>query len=562
MRVDTPRSTGFAAVARDRPRIGMLWGDFPWAVPPPKVGKLWSSGTVARNVTRALTALGHVVPFTPPQAPASPHVQRTLLTDFLCSIDLLWADLYPGSADVLSLRHDLGLDCPALLFAAGVMPKGAEAMLFPWQHLLTARDHLLFSCEADRMIWCQLVRRSALHECLLPLSIDETIFHPRSPEVCTATRRQHHLPVDAPLLLYVGRLNIQKNLHTLLHLFAAVRTILPTAHLCLVGEEDDIVLGEFQVRNTGYVAWLRQLATDLALTDHLTFAGAQFGEDLARLYAAADVFVNASVYHRENFGLAQAEAQACGVPVVCTAWGGFKDVVRAGETGYFMDAVMTKHGIRVDWATGAQRVIELLTTPRLHSQMRLQAQTWAKQRFSNAALVDVLAPIVSAQCQDAPGTVQGQPSYTPSAFARRYEAHKWRCGWYATDEEPRQRWYPPMFQGRDYRLYEILLGPYATYHAASTPARAIGGSWVPYAVVGLQLDAVRHMVTDQDPIWPQRQFLHALAWDILQLVDGVASVDQLISRLSTQPYTHADVRMGLWHLYVDGIIMLKRGDTP
>src|SRR5262249_15136393 len=308
--------------------------------------------------------------------------------------------------------------------------------------------------------------------------------------VRTAPRLQYHLPVDAPLLLYVGRLNIQKNLHTLLRLFALVRTVLPTAHLCLVGEEDDIVLGEFQVRNTGYVAWLQQLATDFGLSDHLTFVGAQCGEDLARLYTAADVLVNASVYHRENFGLAQAEAQACGLPVVCTAWGGFKDLIRAGETGYFMDAVMTKHGIRVDWVTGAQRVIELLTTPSLHGQMRLQAQRWANQRFSNAAFVDLLAPIVSAQRQDELGTVQGQPAYTPSSFARRYEAHKRRCGWYATDEQRRQRWYPPMFQGRDYHLYEILLGPYATYQAAGTPARAISGSWVPYAVAGLQLDAV------------------------------------------------------------------------
>jgi hypothetical protein len=231
-------------------------------------------------------------------------------------------------------------------------------------------------------------------------------------------------------------------------------------------------------------------------------------------------------------------------------------VVRAGETGYLMDAVMTKHGIRVDWATGAQRVIELLTTPRLHSQMRLQAQTWAKQRFSNAAFVDALAPIVSAK--DELGAVQAPPAYAPSTFARRYEAHKRRCGWYATDEQRRRRWYPPMFQGRDYQLYELLLGPYATYHAASTPARAIGGSWVPYASAGIQLDTIRRMVTDHDPIWPQRQFLDALAWEILQLVDGVTPVDQLVRRLSAQQYTPMDVRAGLWQLYVDGIIMLNK----
>jgi hypothetical protein len=294
------------------------------------------------------------------------------------------------------------------------------------------------------------------------------------------------------------------------------------------------------------------------LSAHLTFAGLQLGEDLARLYAAADVFVNVSVYHRENFGLAQAEAQACGVPVVCTAWGGFKDVIREGHTGYLIDAVMTKHGIRVDWATGAQRVIALLTNPTLHAQMRLQAQTWAKQRFSNAAFVATLTRIVSAQRQDELGMGEVQPAYEPSGFARRYEAHKQRCGWYATDEQLRQRWYPPMFQGRDYRLYEMLLGPYATYHATSLPARAIHASWVPYAVTEIQFDRVRQLIIDRDPIWPQRQFLSALAWDILQVVDGVAPVEKIIARLTTQHYTPKDVRTGLWHLYVDGIIMLKR----
>jgi glycosyltransferase involved in cell wall biosynthesis len=564
MDVSTPALIDVPVAERDRLRIGMLWGDFPWAAPPPKVGALWSSGVVARNVTRALNTLGRVVPLSLPQGQVSSQLQQQLIADFLRSIDILWADLYPGSAEVLSLRHDLGLDfdCPALLYAGGVLPKGAEAMLFPWQHLLTPRDQLLFTCAADQLIWHRLFRRSALREWILPLSIDETIFHPRSSETCTMTRIQHHLPVDVPLLLYVGRLNIQKNLHSLLRLFAAVRAVLPTAHLCLVGEEDEIVLGEFQVRNTGYGAWLRQLAADLGLADHLTFASVQLGENLARLYAAADVFVNASVYHRENFGLAQAEAQACGVPIVCTAWGGFKDVIRAGETGYFMDAVMTKHGIRVDWATGAQRVIELLTNPTLHRQMQLQAQAWATQRFSNTAVVELLAPIVSAQRQDALGTLPEQPAYTPSAFAKRYEAHKRHCGWYATDNELRYRWYPRMFQGRDYRLYETLLGPYATYHASSTPARAIGASWVPYVVAGMRLDPVRHLIIDQDPIWPQHQLLPNLAWEILQLIDGITPVDALIARLSIQQYTAMEVRTGIWRLYVDGLIMLKREAPP
>jgi hypothetical protein len=78
----------------------------------------------------------------------------------------------------------------------------------------------------------------------------------------------------------------------------------------------------------------------------------------------------------------------------------------------------------------------------------------------------------------------------------------------------------------------------------------------------MQFDRVRHLVIDQDPIWPQRRFLPALTWDILQVVDGATPVDQIIAHLRTQQYTPKDVRAGLWHLYVDGIIMLRSGDTP
>src|SRR5260370_6227848 len=105
----------------------------------------------------------------------------------------------------------------------------------------------------------------------------------------------------------------------------------------------------------------------MGISEAITFAGTHVGPELARLYGSADVLVNLSFYHRENFGLSQAEAQACGTPVVCSAWGGFRDVVCHGETGYLVDALLTKHGVRVDWATGARHLARLLTDARLRA---------------------------------------------------------------------------------------------------------------------------------------------------------------------------------------------------
>jgi glycosyltransferase involved in cell wall biosynthesis len=550
-----------------RPRIGMLWGDFPWDMPPPRIGKLLSIGAVARNVTRALNTVGEVIPYQPPPPGSSSAVIHETLASFLPAIDVLWADLYPPSEPALRIRQELGLSCPALLFAGGVMPKGAEAMLLPWQGLLTPQDQLIFTCEADRAIWHQLVRWNMMGEWVVPLGVDDTIFYPRSLAERRATRRQHHLPQEGPLLLYVGRLNIQKNLHTLLRLFAAVQSKLPDAHLGLVGEEDDIILGEFGVRNTGYVAWLRGLADELGVAQHITFLGPLFGGDLARLYAAADVLINASIYHRENFGLAQAEAQACGLPVVCTAWGGFKDVVRQGETGYFMDAILTKHGIRVDWASGAQHVLAILTNSDLHAKMRLQAAAWASKRFSSAVFAKTLAKVVTSLTKIQADSTDS-PAYEPSLFARRYEAHKRACGWYADPsgtspvkgaKHRRPAWYPRMFQGRDYALYEMLMGPYATYQADTVSPSSIEPTWAPYALAELVLDPIRHRVWNRDPIWPHERDLQPLEWEVLQRIDGRNTVGAITHALgeSDQPQEPNAILRILWRLYVEGFILFQ-----
>ena len=541
-----------------RPVIGLLWGDFPWEASPHKVGKLLSTGVVARNVTRALAASGTVVPFV---APADPAAHPAVLRAFLQQIDVLWADAYPGSAAALEVRQHEGLSCRAIVYAGGTLPKGVEALLFPWQRLLRPGDGLLCTCQADLAIWRRLVRWSALREWMVPLAVDETVFHPRDVDQRLATRRAHGLPPAAPLLLYVGRLNIQKNLHILLRLLAAVRRDVPEVHLCLVGEEDDIVLGEFGVRNTNYVQWLRGLAVDLDVADAVTILAPLFGEDLAGLYAASDVCVNTGFYHRENFGLAQAEAQACGVPVVCSAWGGFKDVVRPGETGYLIDAVLTKHGVRVDWATGAAHVVALLRDPALRARMAAQAASWAHEQFSIAALAGRLATVVAEVTAPIPDTAIATPAYEPSAFARRYEAHKRACGWYATAEERQRTWDPPMFQGRDYALYETLLGPYATRLATDVPHSAIHLTWVPYYPSGVALDPLRRVAEDHDPVWPHRRFLDPVEWEILRRVDGVATVGHVIDGVTVAGVAVDPpvCSMALWRLAIEGFVLFQAG---
>lgn len=524
------------------PRIGLLWGDFPWNAPPRKVDKLLSSGVVGRNVARALGTIGTAVAYTPP----SQGSEQEALVSFLRSIDVLWADLYPQSELAVRLRHELNLPCRVLLYAGGTLPKAAEAMLFPWQRLLRAGDNLLLTCQADLEIWRRLVVWSRLREWVVPLPVDEMVFQPRGLEDRKTIRTRHALPADAPLLLYVGRLNIQKNLHALLRLLAAVRRQIPATHLCLVGEKDDIGLAEFGVSNANYLDRLRTLAAELDVTDAITILDPLFGEDLAALYRAADVVVNASFYHRENFGLSQAEAQACGVPVVCSDWGGFQDVVRRGETGYLMETVITRHGVRVDWATGAEHVICLLRNERLRRQMGERAARWAGEQFAIPVFADRLQQVLDMPELDTRESEEA--AYEPSDFARRFEEHKRACGWYEL-VLPTE----PMFQGQQYELYETILGPYATRLAGDLPRSSLDPAWMPYVPSTLVLRDGN--IVDLDLVWPHERRSMPGEEEVLQCVDGNRSLAQIAADLSLE----IDPLMAaLYGLYLDGFILFRR----
>lgn len=65
--------------------------------------------------------------------------------------------------------------------------------------------------------------------------------------------------------------------------------------------------------------------------DNVTFTGAKHGEELAELYASADLFVFPSC--TETFGNVVLEAMASGLPVIAADAGGTRDLVVPGVTG-------------------------------------------------------------------------------------------------------------------------------------------------------------------------------------------------------------------------------------
>jgi glycosyltransferase involved in cell wall biosynthesis len=116
---------------------------------------------------------------------------------------------------------------------------------------------------------------------------------------------------------------------------------------------------------------LRQMVTSLGLGGHVSFVGDLDRHELAACYDAADVFVLAT--QQETFGMAVAEALACGLPVVATMTGAIPDLlgdtagilVPVGDKPALVDAlqrVIEDAPLRARLAGGARRARQQLPT--------------------------------------------------------------------------------------------------------------------------------------------------------------------------------------------------------
>ncbi|WP_316195685.1 MULTISPECIES: glycosyltransferase family 1 protein [unclassified Bradyrhizobium] len=113
------------------------------------------------------------------------------------------------------------------------------------------------------------------------------------------------LGLPGPVFLYVGRLAIEKNLPAFLG-------------LDLPGTK--VVVGDGPARRALEVAY-----------PHAIFLGRRSGNDLARVYAGADVFVFPSL--TDTFGLVLLEAMSSGLPVAAFPVAGPHDVVGTSGAG-------------------------------------------------------------------------------------------------------------------------------------------------------------------------------------------------------------------------------------
>lgn len=161
-------------------------------------------------------------------------------------------------------------------------------------------------------------------------------YHVRTPVTCIPTglevdrfsadikagerdklRARYGISREEVVLLYIGRLAMEKNPDELLYLFSHWAD--PGNKLVFVGDGP-------------YRQELESLVRELKLEDRVIFTGMVSPQDIAGYYRMGDIFVSAS--RSETQGLTYFEAMACGLPLLCLADPCLDHVLISGENGF------------------------------------------------------------------------------------------------------------------------------------------------------------------------------------------------------------------------------------
>jgi glycosyltransferase involved in cell wall biosynthesis len=197
-----------------------------------------------------------------------------------------------------------------------------------WERIYFAPLRML-SRRAERLCTVSVAERNRLQHYrfgrhgtvadVIPHGVDDEFVPAEryTPEEREAVRRKHSLPDK--YLLFVGRLNVRKNVKNLLLAIARIKH--QEMPLVVVGGADW----------KSFDAPL--FAQGLDIRDRLFFTGPVFGRDLRIIYSMATVFCFPSF--AESFGLPALEAMACGVSVVVSSTTSLPEV--CGAAGNYVN---------------------------------------------------------------------------------------------------------------------------------------------------------------------------------------------------------------------------------
>lgn len=134
------------------------------------------------------------------------------------------------------------------------------------------------------------------------------------------------LQTDGPVLLYVGRIDWNKQLEKVISSMPLILKEFPSAKFVIVGPD-----------YANYGTNLKGLAAKLNVQNSVIMTGKVSKEKLLEFYSIADIFLLPSSY--EGFGLSMLEAMSSKIPVIVSSSGGPGDILSHGANAILLKTV-------------------------------------------------------------------------------------------------------------------------------------------------------------------------------------------------------------------------------
>lgn len=175
--------------------------------------------------------------------------------------------------------------------------------------------------------------------------IDLNKFKPRSPYEIREVIKKYRLEGEDKKILFVGRLDKEKNIPVLIHALKLInKEIAAKLLICGFGSEEN---------------HLKELARRSGLEDKVLFLGRIPDEDLIKIYNGVDLFATASTVELQS--LVVMEAMASGLPVVSSESMALPELVVDGVNGFTFPPGNSR--------IAADRILKILNNPELAKQM-------------------------------------------------------------------------------------------------------------------------------------------------------------------------------------------------
>jgi len=254
--------------------------------------------------------------------------------------DVVHANYFLSGLVAHRIKHELDLPFVSTFHTlAKVKAEGGDHEP-EWRHraeqeIISCADAICVSCSEEESQFRRLYGNPRGRIEIVAPGVEHAFFAPGDRG---GARNALGLPLDAPVLLFVGRIQPLKSPDLAVRALAQLGR--PDALLLIVG-------GASGAEGDQEVAHLQQLIDELGLTRQVQFVPPQPHHILSTYYRAADAVIVPS--RSESFGLVALEASACGVPVVAAGVGGLLTLVDHGETGYLVpsrDPALFAHYLR------------------------------------------------------------------------------------------------------------------------------------------------------------------------------------------------------------------------